>query len=250
MTIELNTYSGEQVEELNNSLPSPAAVESQDQYNPLETQQAAPVEAPKPSDQELNFRALAEKVDSLKVERERERSEHQLQLQMMQANLSQLQQAQTGRKNFLDGMQDNDIPNAGELRRAFEEREGQYQARIEELQFAQHHPDYADVLNKQATKLAQTDPLFIEGLKSASNKAQFAYSYAKKEMELQQLRDAVRAQSAPKVSETAQRIVQNASKPGTLSQTGGQTVLSKADYYASMSDKDFHALAAKHLEQI
>jgi hypothetical protein len=51
-------------------------------------------------------------------------------------------------------------------------------------------------------------------------------------------------------SENAQRIVENAKKPGTLSQAGGQGALSKADYYASMSDQEFMRMASRNLEGI
>ena len=46
----------------------------------------------------------------------------------------------------------------------------------------------------------------------------------------------------------AQRIVENANKPGTLSSArGGQPSLSKADYYASMSDAEFSKMVEKNL---
>jgi len=48
----------------------------------------------------------------------------------------------------------------------------------------------------------------------------------------------------------AQRIVENARKPATLSQAGGQSVLSKADYYATMSDAEFMKMANQHLESV
>ena len=51
-------------------------------------------------------------------------------------------------------------------------------------------------------------------------------------------------------SENAQRIVENARKPGTLSQGGGQAALSKADYFASMSDAEFMKMATRNLEGI
>jgi hypothetical protein len=51
-------------------------------------------------------------------------------------------------------------------------------------------------------------------------------------------------------NENAQRMVDNARKPGTLSQAGGQSVLSKADYFATMSDAEFMRMASKNLESI
>jgi hypothetical protein len=51
-------------------------------------------------------------------------------------------------------------------------------------------------------------------------------------------------------NENAQRIVDNSKKPGTLSQAGGQSTLSKADYFASMSDQEFMKMATRNLEGI
>ena len=54
----------------------------------------------------------------------------------------------------------------------------------------------------------------------------------------------------PQKSENAQRIVDNSKKPGTLSQAGGQAALSKADYFASMSDAEFMKMANRNLDAI
>jgi len=77
-------------------------------------------------------------------------------------------------------MNDNDIPNVAELREAWGEREAAYNERLEELQVANAHPDYAEVLGKYGKKLAETDPVFLQGIRGAENKALFAYQYAKK----------------------------------------------------------------------
>jgi hypothetical protein len=87
----------------------------------------------------------------------------------------------------------------------------------------------------------------------------FAYKYAKKEQRLQELEASVRAnesavrETPPQPSQqsmNAQRIVENARKPGTLAQAGGQSALSKADYFATMSDAEFMKMASKHLDTI
>jgi hypothetical protein len=153
---------------------------------------------------------------------------------------------------MLDGMEDSDVPNVGEIRKAWAEKEAAYNERLEELQVANAHPDYAEVLQKYGKKLAETDPLFVQGLRGAENKAAFAYQYAKREQRIQQLEESMKQNSAPPTqpSANAQRIVENARKPGTLSQAGGQGALSQADYFATMSDEDFMRIASKHLESI
>lgn len=271
MAIDMKSYAGE--------LEPPAAVEQQTQVNSYEAQSQneelgipeVPVassqteketlqsdSAPKPTDQELNFKALSESVERLKAEREAEKREYQLQLDMLRANISKQppQEAPKVQKLF-DGLEAKDVPNVEEIERAIETRlaarEAAYKERIEELQVANQHSDYAEVLNKYGKHLAETDPVFLQGLRGAENKALFAYNYAKKEQELQTLRETIKQNQPAQPSQQsrdAQRIVENARKPGTLAQAGGQSVLSKADYYASMSDQEFMKMASKHLEGI
>lgn len=234
--------------------PEPEAVQAQPE---VEQKPEAAVEPPPVQEdpQAQNFRALSDSVEKLKAERESEKREYQLQLDMLRANLNRSQQPESPKaKRMFEGMEDTDVPNVKELRQAWGEREAAYNEKIEELQVANSHSDYAEVLNKYGKHLADTDPAFLQGLKGAENKALYAYNYAKKEQELQTLREAMKQQTQqstqPQVSQTAQRIVDNARKPGTLAQTGGQSVLSKADYYASMSDSEFMKMASKHLEAI
>lgn len=193
-----------------------------------------------------NFRALRDEVDRIKAQQEAEKREYQLQLDMLRANLAKQtpRQPEPAPKQMFDGMKDEDVPNVAELRREWAERESNYQARLEELQVQQAHPDYAEVIEKYALPLVQQKPHLAEGLRGASNKALFAYELGMMAKQMQ----------APQVtqtrSENAQKMVDNARKPGTLSQAGGQSVLSKADYFATMSDKEFLAMAEKNLGEI
>lgn len=265
MAIDIKSYEGE--------IEPPAAVEQHSEVNTYQAQSqseelglpSVPTETPVekeiqqsqekvPDQQELNFRALSESVERLKAEKEAEKREYQLQLEMLRANLSKSQvQEPVPAKKMFEGMEDSDVPNVGELRKAWADREASYNERIEELQVANQYPDYAEVLGKYGKHLAETDPVFLQGLKGSENKALFAYQYAKREQEIQSLRDAVK-QNIPSIpspqSNNAQKIVENARKPGTLAQAGGQSVLSKADYYAGMSDQEFMKIASKHLGEI
>lgn len=265
MTIDMQSYMGE--------IEPPAATEQQPELNSYERESlgeelklpevpAAPVPSqtenkqaePEPTAQELNFRALADSVEKLKAEKEAEKREYQLQLEMLRANLSKQpsKEEQAPRRMFPE-MEDSDIPTVGELRKAWSEREAAYNEKIEELQVASNHSDYAEVLTKFGKHLAETDPVFLQGLRGAENKALFAYQYAKREQEIQSLREAVKAQGSvtpPQQSAVAQKIVENARKPGTLAQAGGQSTLSQVDYYSSMSDADFMKFAGKHLDSI
>lgn len=207
-------------------------------------------EKPEVNPQAENFRALREEVDRIKAEREAEKREHQLQLDMLRANLDQQRYQKAPEpqapKQMFDGMKDEDVPNVAELRREWAQKESSYQARLEELQVQQMHPDYAEVIEKYALPLVKQKPHLAEGLHGASNKALFAYELGKMAQQMQGQQ--VQAQTKP--SENAQRIVENSKKPGTLSQAGGQAALSKADYFASMSDQEFMKFATKNLEGI
>lgn len=208
--------------------------------------QPAQAEAvPEPSHQELNFRALTQEVDRMKAERESEKREYQLQLDMLRANMAQqAQPAPVQERKFLGDMKEDDIPNVGELRREWEQKENMYQQRLEELSVAQMYPDYAEVIEKHALPLVKQKPHLAEGIQGARNKALFAYELGKMAQQMNSQTVAVTK------SENAQKIVENSRKPGTLSQAGGQGALSKADFFASMTDKEFMRMASKNLEGI
>lgn len=214
---------------------------------PVKVESEEKAEKPESNPQAENFRALREEVDRIKAEREAEKREHQLQLDMLRANLDQQRyqkQPEPQAKKMFEGMKDDDVPNVAELRKEWAQKESDYQSRLEELQVQQMHPDYAEVIEKYALPLVKQKPHLAEGLQGASNKALFAYELGKMAQQM----------NAPKIetirSENAQRMVENSKKPGTLSQAGGQAALSKADYFASMSDQEFMKFATKNLEGI
>ena len=205
-----------------------------------------PSAEPDVNPQAEHFRSLREEVDRIKAEREAEKRDHQLQVDMLRANLAerQPQQPEPFPKKMFEGLKDDDVPNVAEFRREWEQREAVYQAKLEELQVQQTYPDYAEVIEKYAIPLVKQKPHLAEGLRGASNKALFAYELGAMAREMQQVK------AVPQKSESAQRMVDNSRKPGTLSQAGGQSALSQADYFATMSDKEFHKFATRNLEGI
>ena len=219
---------------------------------PQETEQviAKAPEAPLENKQEQNFKALREEVDRMKAEREQERREYVQNLEMYRANTMQQQARSQQPEQMFGEMKSDDIPNVGELREAWGKKEAQYEARIEELVVAQQHPDYAEVVEKYATPLIKQKPHLAQGIMGAENKALYIYELGKM---AQQLQAAQLPPSPPPQTEKraqAERIVENARKPGTLSGAGGQGTLSKADYYATMSDAEFFKLAQKNLGEV
>jgi hypothetical protein len=212
-------------------------------------------DAPVVNEQEFNFKALREEVDRIKAEREAERNEYRQNLEMMRANnASQTQRPQVQEKPMFDGMDDTEVPNVGEIRSAWAQKESAYQSRIEELEVAREHSDYAEVLTKYTAPLIQQKPHLAEGLKGASNKALYAYELGVMARAMQQQQQPAQVVqqpvATPQGQAKAQRIIENSRRPGTLSSASGQTTITKADYYATMSDKDFHAIASKHLGEI
>lgn len=207
---------------------------------------------PNSNPQAEHFRALREEVDRIKAEREAEKKDYQVQLDMLRANLSQQKQSQPEQKpnEMFAGMREDDVPSVAEIRKEWGQREAAYQAHLEELQVQQAHPDYAEVIEKFALPLVQQKPHLAEGLQGARNKALFAYELGKMAQQMQQPQQTQPEPVAPQRSENAERMVSNSRKPGTLSQAGGQSTLSKADYYATMSDQEFMRMASKNLEEI
>jgi hypothetical protein len=232
-TPDTNSYQQEVHEELLGQEKFPEQVA--DTSNAFKADQNAEVRktvTQEPSPQELNFKALREEVDRLKVERETEKREYQQNLDMMRANMANKQSEP--KNQMFEGMQEDDIPSVKDIRRAWEQKESDYQARIEELQVAQQYPDYAEVIEKHTLPLVKQKPHLAEGIQGARNKALMAYELGKMAKQMQETPAPVQQKST-----IAQKIVENARKPGTLSQSGGQSVLRKADSYTSISYKGF-----------
>ena len=167
---------------------------------------------------------------------------------MLKANLAQQnapKPSESSNKQMFDGMKDDDIPNVAELRREWNQREAAYQERLEELQIQQMYPDYAEVIEKYALPLVKQKPHLAQGIpRSSQQSVDGSMNLERWPSKCKHLR------LKPRVNENAQRIVDNAKKPGTLSRAGGQAALSKADYFASMSDKEFIRFASRNLEGI
>jgi hypothetical protein len=133
------------------------------------------------------------------------------------------------------------------------EREAEYQLMLGELQVKSQNPDYDEVTSKYGIPLIEKEPDFAQGFlnANASNRASYLYKIGKMAMMAEQRQQPEPVQQAPQPSQAAQRIVDNSRKPGTLSNAvGGSGNLSKADYYATMSDSEFHAMVKRNLDDI
>ena len=188
-----------------------------------------PVKDPTPDHEAIN-RQYAEEIADLK------------------ANLEMVRQSipreKTPEPDDFGGLHDDDWPTVKDMKKVLGIREKQYREAIEEAQVASQYSDYREVISSYLPKLLKEKPNLRGSIEHSPNKALAAY-------ELAQMYKASRdeGKSVKKASDEAARIVKNTSKPGSLSQVGGQSSMSSADYYSSMSDNDFAQLVADNLER-
>lgn len=205
------------------------------------------------SDKEMNFRALREELALMKAEKERLANDFE---EIKRAQVRR--QPDPPRKQIIDDIQNDDLVTGAQFKQIMSEREAQFQLILGELQVKSQHSDYDEVTSKYGVPLIENEPDLAQGFLGAQNKAAYLYrigKMAKQEADYQRLiqeqQIQQQEQKAPQPSQTAQRIVDNARKPGTLSNAvGGSGTLSKADYIASMSDAEFHAYVQKNLQEI
>lgn len=198
------------------------------------------------SDKEYNFRALREELAQIKEDRDRLRDE----FEGLRRNHVQ-RQPEPPRKRAIDDLNPDDLITGAQFKQIMAEREAEYQLMMGELQVKSQNPDYDEVTAKYGVPLIEKEPDLAQGFLASNNKAAYLYKLGKMAMLAEQRQVPEPVMQAPEPSKTAQRIVENASKPGTLSNAvGGSGNLSKVDYIASMSDAEFAAFMKKNLEQI
>jgi hypothetical protein len=207
------------------------------------------------SEKEYNFKALRESIAQEKAERESERLRYSQELEYMRGQIA-AQQQPAQKQNPLEDDRDDDLLTVGKYRQAqaeyeqmLRQQEDNYRLRVNELETKVQNPDYDEVMDKYAIPLLKTNRDFAMAFQNSENKASFAYNLGRMHRDSQQREQTPPQQ--PEVSQKAQRIVENSSKPGTLSSArGGQPSLSKAEYYASMSETEFNALVEKNLTEV
>lgn len=204
------------------------------------------------SEKEFNFKALRDSIAQEKAEREAERQRYQQELENMRAQIADTRAEP--RKGVLDDLNDDDLVTVEKFRQVQQEQNQRYQEELATLRFENlenrarlQHSDYNDVMEKYSIPLLRNNRDFARAFQNAENPAEFAYEIGRMQMNSMP-REPV---AEPQISQRAERIVENARKPGTLSSArGGQPSLSKADYYGSMSDKDFAQLVSKNMEEV
>lgn len=209
------------------------------------------------SDKDYNFKALREELAQIKEDRDRLRGDFE---DLRRSNV-QRQPEQAFRKSAIDDINSDDLVTGAQFKQILAEREAEYQLMLGELHVKSQNQDYDEVTSKYGIPLIEKEPDLQSGFMNANaaNKAAYLYKIGKMAQDQQAYRELIANQSQPtqyvqpepRVSKSAERIVANASKPGTLSApTGGAGNLSKADYYATMSEAEFTAMINRNLEQI
>ena len=207
-------------------------------------QAVEPVQAD--SDKDYNFRALREELAQIKEDRDRLRGDFE---DLRRNNVQR--QPEPPRKRMIDEINSDDLITGAQLKQAMAEREAEYQLQLGELQVKAQYSDYDEVTAKYGVPLIEKEPDFAQGFLASNNKAAYLYTLGKMAMSAEQRQAPEPVMQAPQQSQAAQRIVENSRKPGTLSNAvGGAGNLSKADYYATMSDSEFAAMVQKNLDEI
>ena len=207
------------------------------------------VEAEQPvahDDKEYNFKALREELAQMKEDRDRLRDDFEsLRRQQVQ------RQPEPPRKRAIDEISNDDLVTGAQFKQIMAEREAEYNLMMGELQVKAQNPDYDEVTAKYGVPLIEKEPDLAQGFLASNNKASYLYKLGKMAMMAEQRQQPEPVAEYRPPTQTAQRIVDNSKKPGTLSNAvGGSGTLSQADYIATMSDKDFYAMIQKNLEQI
>lgn len=253
MTIYDQDYMAEldMQQQYSKGVTDPAAVDQvatpQEAEIPTEEAQQAvePVQAD--SDKDYNFRALREELAQIKEDRDRLRGDFE---DLRRNNVQR--QPEPPRKRAVDDINSDDLITGAQLKQVMAEREAEYQLQLGELQVKAQYSDYDEVTAKYGVPLIEKEPDFAQGFLASNNKAAYLYKLGKMAMSAEQRQQAPEpVMHAPQPSRDAQRIVENSRKPGTLSNAvGGAGNLSKADYYATMSDAEFNSMVQKNLDAI
>jgi len=193
------------------------------------------------SDKEYNFKALRDEASKLKAEREYWKGQAEA---LTRTHQQPAQKEETA--PALDWDDSDDVRKAWEtMRHENEQLRNEMRDFTAAMRTKSERSDWDSMVTKNVPELTSKNPMFAEMIKNSSNPYEAAYLLAE-----------LNAKSARQEPEThnkasdAQRAISNMQKPKTLASAGGSSNLSTADYYATMSDEDFHKIAGKNLANI
>lgn len=182
-------------------------------------------------------------LDALEDER-RKRQEHEEQLRLLRDHVALMQAnqqrpAETKKDDWAD-LQEDDVLTVKEAKRALSQIDSKYQTSLKELQMAQKHPDYNEVITQYLPEVIKKNPSLRRTIEQTQD-YDLAYHLAKNS-------DAYREKNrAVKKNSDAQRILQNTQKTAALSSAGQTSPISKAKNYKAMNDAEFAALMQRNM---
>lgn len=199
------------------------------------------------SDKEMNFKALREQVSKFKEEREYWKGQAEAYNKSVQKPEQEQPQAQS--YDALDWEDSKDVRKAfNALKTENESLRDEMRDAITALSTKNKHNDWDSMVATHVPELTSKNPIFAEMIQKASNPYEAAYLLA--ELNARGGHAQVQQPIPSQVSMNGQRAIANAQKPTSLASIGGGGTLNAADYYANMSDADFHKIAAKNMANI
>lgn len=173
-----------------------------------------------------------------------QRQQMQDELKMMKEHLALLQARAPAQaeqpKDEIDNLSDDDVLTVGEAKKFLSKMNKQYQGSIEELKMTQKYPDYQEVVTNYLPDVIKQNPRVAQTLQ-ATQDYELAYLLATSSDKYKTER------KRAKKNADAERIVQNASQPGSLSSVGQSSPINKAKRYKDMSDEDFRKEVTRNL---
>ena len=181
-------------------------------------------------------------LSALKSERA-QRQQMQEELQIMKDNVRLLQaqsQPQAPKKDEYEGLSDDDVMTVGEYKKFIARERDEMKIALTEVQMTQKYPDYREVVTKYLPDVIKSNPRLRDTLEKTQD-YELAYYLAKNS-------DPFKSQNKKaKKNADAERLVQNASKTGSLSSIGQSTPVSAVKGWKNMSDKEFLSQVNKNL---
>ncbi len=194
--------------------------------------------------QEINWKAANETMAQQKQENELLKQQYNQLLQRQQEILNQQQQSQAKPEtpNPFANMDKDDVLTVGEFQGVFNsalQQEKQTLAseldtvkkELKLMSYRSQHSDYDNAV-QSALKKAETNPALARAIASSEDPHLLAYELGRADVVKQQQQQQQQAETA--------RMLENAQKPGSVSQAqSGASSLSGVDYIMNMSDEEF-----------
>lgn len=201
------------------------------------------------SDKEMNFRALREETAKFKQESEYWRGQAEAFSKM--PTMQQPAATQQDAYSALDWEDPAHVRKAFEAVREDNQRiRNEFKDALSAIETKTKHQDWDNLVTQHVPQLTSQNKLFAEMIQNVSNPHEAAYLLSQLNAKATQTAPTNYPPEYANRNGNGQRAIANAQKPHSLSSVGGQGQLSAADYYASMSDEDFHKIAARNLANI